>query len=60
MKKIICDRCGKEFKDVTFPFLSITVLRSNVSEHDFIDLCNDCKNKIYNYIFDNEKVENDE
>lgn len=56
MTKIICDRCGKEFNylpivQAKFPYLNIHVLHDFTGCSRQVDLCDDCKQKVYNFIF---------
>ena len=69
MKTVKCDRCGKDIPySPMFPFLNVTQkdgyippsltitkwdsFNQCVSE---VDLCNDCRVEVYNYIFDHDK-----
>lgn len=56
MTKIICDRCGKEFNyfpmmQVKFPCIYVRVQYAVGDCGRQIDLCDDCKKKVYNFIF---------
>lgn len=61
MKTIKCDRCGKDIpyvplwanvaKDgIISPRLSITVFSNHTLQE--VDLCEECRDAVYNYIFD--------
>ena len=61
MIKLICDKCGKEFNyspmtRAKFPYLNIYVCYFPPEYSRQIDLCDDCKKKVYDFIF-GEKLE---
>ena len=51
MKKaiVICDLCHKEYDEKTSKYASI-FLNENGMAYERIDLCNECKDKMYKYI----------
>lgn len=56
MIKLICDKCGKEFNyfpmmQVKFPCIYVRVRYSFADSSRQIDLCDDCKQKVYDFIF---------
>lgn len=56
MIKLICDKCGNEFNyfpmmQVKFPFIYVRVQHAVGDCGRQVDLCDDCKKKVYDFIF---------
>ena len=63
MKTVKCDRCGKDIPRfipflnaasgmIPTPVVMITVWNNNSQTLNEVDLCDDCKKAVYDYIFD--------
>lgn len=56
MTKIVCDRCGEEFRDnpflpVKFPTIEIYYRTSLIEPLKELDLCDNCKKQVREFIF---------
>lgn len=72
MKTIKCDRCGKDIPYVPMwenivntsnvntvaPTLKITLWDTITQKLNEVDLCDECRDAVYNYIFDYSKGSN--
>lgn len=56
MTKIVCDKCGKEFRNnpflpVKFPAIEIYYRISLIEPLKELDLCDNCKKQVREFIF---------